>query len=89
MKKLKFLTVLIALLFSVAAFSFTSCGNNTDGDSGSNNENIDDGNTDDGNTGEDKEPQGVEMFGLAEEIASINIVTADGQVVTGDENNQE
>lgn len=94
MKKLKFLTVLIALLFSVAAFSFTSCGNNTDGDSGSNNENIDgentdDGNTDDGNTGEDKEPQGVEMFGLAEEIASINIVTADGQDVTGDENNQE
>ncbi|MDE6676182.1 MAG: CotH kinase family protein, partial [Clostridia bacterium] len=30
----------------------------------------------------------IEKFGLAEEVASIDIVTADGQDVTGDEDNQ-
>ena len=101
MKKLKFLTVLIALIFSVAAFTFTACESNSGGVVGNgnnsgntDNENTDDWNNDDentgnGNTGGDKEPQGVEIFGLAEEIANINIVTADGQDITGDEDNQE
>ena len=91
MKKLKFLTVLIALIFSVAAFTFTACESNSGGvvGNGNNSGNTDDENTGNGNTGGDKEPQGVEIFGLAEEIANINIVTADGQDITGDEDNQE
>lgn len=88
----KLFTVLIAIITALCCvFGFTACNNNSEGTNNGGGQNTEQGGNENNNgNNENNQPtELIETFGLAKEIASINIVTSDGQDITGDEDHQE